>query len=215
MTNADTDPDPLEPYRDAEKVHGSGFETTLWASEKTQRLRFDVLIGMVGPESIRDKVLIDLGCGDGALAAHLADVGLKPRRYIGVDGLLAQARAGEERGYEWADFVCSDLLTSAAALGRFGADVALISGTLNTMTEAQSRLVVSQAFESVRDAVGFNFLSDRPTQARVGSNTGPAIRQNVVSWLDYALGLTPLVSFRQDHLEGHDGAIMLRHEAAT
>jgi hypothetical protein len=108
---------------------------------------------MVGPESIRDKVLIDLGCGDGALAAHLADVGLKPRRYIGVDGLLAQDRAGEERGYEWADFVCSDLLTSAGALGRFGADVALISGTLNTMTEIQSRLVVTQAFEAVRDAL--------------------------------------------------------------
>ena len=215
MTNADTDPDPLEPYRAAEKVHGSGFETTLWASEKTQRLRFDVLIEMVGPDAIRDKVLIDLGCGDGALAAHLVAVGLKPRRYIGVDGLLSQARAGEERGYDWTNFVCADLVTSADGLGRFGADVALISGTLNTMTEAQSRMLVTRAFESVRDAVGFNFLSDRPTQARVGSNTGPAIRQNVVHWIDFALELTPLVAFRQDHLEGHDGAIMLRHEPGT
>ena len=215
MTNAGTDPDPLEPYRDAEKVFGSGFETTLWASERTQRLRFDVLIGLIGPESIQGKVLIDLGCGDGALAAHLAEVGLKPRRYIGVDGLLAQVRAGEERGYEWTDFVCTDLLTSAGSLGRFGADVALLSGTLNTMNDAQSRALVAQAFDCVRDGLAFNFLSDRPTQTRVGASTGPAIRQDVVSWIDYALGLTPLVAFRQDHLEGHDGAIMLRHETTT
>jgi SAM-dependent methyltransferase len=215
MTTRDTEPDPLDPYRAAEEVHGSGFEATLWASEKTQRLRFDVLVEMLGPSSIRDKVIIDLGCGDGALAAHLEATGVQPRRYIGIDGLLAQARAGEERGYDWADFVCADLLTSGGSLGRFGADIALISGTLNTMSEAQSRVVVMQAFKSVRDAVAFNILSDRPTHARIGSDTGPAIRQNVVGWVDYALGITPLVAFRQDHLEGHDGAIMLRHELAT
>lgn len=61
MANADTDPDPLESCRDAEKVDGSGFETMPRASEKTQRLRFNVLIGMVGAESIRAKTRIDLG----------------------------------------------------------------------------------------------------------------------------------------------------------
>ena len=129
------DPDPVAPYREAIKAAGSGFSATLWASPRTQLLRFDVLIDLVGEDAFRDGVILDLGCGDGALAAHLVDRGIGYRRYIGVDALIEQVRVGEQRGLRDTTFACSDLLENPRALGAWGADLAVISGTLNTMDQ--------------------------------------------------------------------------------
>jgi SAM-dependent methyltransferase len=204
-------PDPLEPYREAVAKTGRGFAATLWASERTQKLRFDVLIDLLGADRLEGAVVLDLGCGDGALAAHLIQRGITCRRYIGVDGLHEQVVAGEARQLPNTDFACRDLLDTPESLGQWGADIAVISGTLNTMTQDMSIQFVTQAFSAVNVALAFNFLSDRPAPERVKAALGPARRHDVVRWLDEALELTPLVGFRQDHLDGHDAAIVLRH----
>ena len=56
--------DPLAAYRSAVRTLGPGFGATLWASPATQVLRFDVLIDLFGPHRLRDRVVLDLGCGD-------------------------------------------------------------------------------------------------------------------------------------------------------
>lgn len=204
------DKDPLEPYRQAIADSGSGFSATLWASPRTQILRFDVLIDMIGPEAFRDSVVLDLGCGDGALAAHLQERSVGHRRYIGVDGLLEQVRVGEERGLPDTTFVCSDLLANPRSLGAWGADIVIISGTLNTMDQDTSVEFVTTLFEEVAGTVAFNFLSDRAPAERLVAGVGPAVRHDVLRWIDISLQMTPLVAFRQDHLDGHDAAIVLR-----
>ena len=204
--------DPLAPYREATKALGSGFSATLWASPRTQQLRFDVLIDLLGRDRLTGALLLDLGCGDGALAARLQERGVGIARYIGIDGIFRQVEAAQNRGIKHASFVCEDLTETGEALGRFGAGVAILSGTLNTMVQPQAQALVQEAFEAVSGAVCFNFLSDRPVARRRDANLGPAIRHDVLGWLDFAFGLTPLVGFRQDHLEGHDAAILLAHE---
>lgn len=204
--------DPLAPYREAARDLGSGFPATLWASERTQQLRFDVLLDLLGPQRLDQAILLDLGCGDGALALRMKQRGIRVARYVGIDGIYRQVEAAQRRVLERASFVCEDLTQNGRSLGRFGAGVAIISGTLNTMAQAQAQTLVREAFEAVSGAVCFNFLSDRPVARRREADLGPAIRHDVIRWLDFALGLTSLVSFRQDHLEGHDAAILLAHE---
>ena len=203
--------DPLAAYRSAVRTLGPGFGATLWASPATQVLRFDVLIDLFGPHRLRDRVVLDLGCGDAALGQRLLDRGIKVGRYVGIDGVLEQVESAQGRGLEDATLVCEDLLASPGSLGRFGGEVALISGTLNTMSEDQARSLVAEAFSSVSIGVGFNFLSDRPASDRRESDLGPARRHDVLGWIDFALSLSPLVSFRQDHLAGHDAAILITH----
>ncbi|MEC9232352.1 MAG: hypothetical protein VX403_00415, partial [Planctomycetota bacterium] len=53
--------DPLAAYRSAVRSLGPGFGATLWASPATQILRFDVLIDLLGPHRLRDRVVLDLG----------------------------------------------------------------------------------------------------------------------------------------------------------
>ena len=212
MSEPGDQPDPLDPYREAARALGSGFPATLWASPRTQQLRFDVLIDLLGPERLRGRTILDLGCGDGALALRLRERGIEYGRYIGIDGIYRQVEAAQNRGLERASFVCEDLVESAPSLGRFGACVAIISGTLNTMTQDQAQLLVKEAFAAVSGSICFNFLSDRPAAHRRDADLGPAIRHDVLGWLAFALGLTPLVAFRQDHLEGHDAAILLSRE---
>ena len=208
-----TDPsDSLTPYREATQALGSGFSATLWASPRTQKLRFDVLIDLLGPDQLSGSILLDLGCGDGALAVRLQERTISLGRYIGIDGIFKQVEAAQNRGLDRASFVCEDLTETGRSLGRFGAGVAIISGTLNTMAQTQAQALVQEAFEAVSGAVCFNFLSDRPIARRRDANLGPAVRHDVMAWLDFALGLTPLVAFRQDHLEGHDAAMLLVHE---
>ena len=203
--------DPLTPYREASRVLGSGFPATLWASPRTQALRFDVLIDMIGVERLEGRTILDLGCGDGALALRLQERSVQVARYVGIDGIFAQVEAAQRRGLEGASFVCEDLLETAGSLGRFGAELAVISGTLNTMVQSDAQRLVQQTFEAVHGGVCFNFLSDRPVPERLEADLGPAIRHDVVRWLDFSLGLSPLVRFRQDHLEGHDAAILISH----
>lgn len=206
-----SDADPIEPYREAIAKTGRGFAATLWASERTQKLRFDVLIDLLGADRLEGAVLLDLGCGDGALAAHLVDRGIDFGRYIGVDALHEQVLAGEARQIPRTDFACRDLLDAPGSLGQWGADIAIISGTLNTMSQEVAIRFVNHAFSAVNTALAFNFLSDRPAPERVKADLGPARRHDVVRWIDEVLERTPLVGFRQDHLDGHDAAIVLRH----
>lgn len=206
------DEDPLDPYRRAVREHGSGFAATLWASERWQRLRFDVLIDLVGEKNLRDSAVLDLGCGDGALAVRLKERSIRVGRYIGIDGLFEQVEAGQARSLERTSFVCADLLDSTVSLGRFNGDIAFLSGTLNTMPQVMAIELVTAVFAIVSDAVVFNFLSNKPTSSRRDDQPLPARRHDVATWIEAALALTPLVAFRQDHLEGHDGALLLRKE---
>ena len=71
---------------------------------------------------------------------------------------------------------------------------------------------IQGVFASVSTAVALNFLSNKPTQDRQDAPLGPARRHDVATWIEAGLAMTPLVAYRQDHLEGHDGALLLRKE---
>ena len=95
----------LNPYRDWAKQHGSGFGVTLWASPRSQQLRFEVMTQMC---ELVGKRVLDAGCSRGDFAAFLIDRGVHFQHYTGIDGLDEVIQFAAGRGLARCDFHCGD-----------------------------------------------------------------------------------------------------------
>ena len=200
----------LQPYTDAVKQFGAGFEATLWNSPAAQQLRFDVMIDLAG---IREARVLDVGCGSGDLAARLLEREIPVTGYVGIDAIPEMIEAAARRNLPGCRFVTGDAVADPALLGTGDPDYTCISGTLNTMDDATAKKLVADAFAASAEAVVFNFLSTRHHPRFAGRDTTPARRRDPVAWLDFALGLSSRVAFTQAYLDGHDATIMVRKEA--
>ncbi|MCX5658992.1 MAG: class I SAM-dependent methyltransferase [Planctomycetota bacterium] len=199
----------LDPYRRSQAVHGSTFEVTLWASPRTQRLRFEVFRDLA---FFNGKTVLDAGCSRGDFAAYLLETEVPFGRFIGVDALCDVVAYANGRGLPRSEFHCGDFLSQPALLPQFQADIVTISGSLNTMTAAQASSVLESAWAAAGETLLFNFLSDRcgPAAPAQGDYT---VRLDTMALLDWAMSRTPLVAFRQDYFPaGHDATIAMRRE---
>ncbi|MEM7680733.1 MAG: class I SAM-dependent methyltransferase [Planctomycetota bacterium] len=199
--------DSLAPYRQAVAEGAEGFDATLWASPATQRLRFEVFAGML---DLCGKHVLDAGCGPGDLAEYLAESGCAHTQYTGVDGLEASIEAARARGVPRSRFVLADFVVDPEVLSAQGAQVVVISGTLNTMDPAEALRVLEAAWAGAGEGLAFNFLSDRAVDP-APTQLAPARRLPTLDLLQWALGKTPHVRFRHDYFAGgHDATISMR-----
>ncbi len=201
--------DYLAPYREALAEHGPGFAATLWRSEDAQRVRFDALDALL---PMRDRSVVDVGCGLGDLLVHLRERGHAPRAYVGLDAMPEMIGRARARGLRGASFAAADVLADDGALRSADADVACLSGTLNTMDDPTARRLIDVALAAVRIGVVFNFLSDRPHPRWHGGDLRPARRFDTADWVDWALSRSSRVRFDQSYLDGHDATIAILRE---
>ncbi len=199
----------LQPYSEAVKQFGAGFEATLWNNPAAQRLRFDVMIDLAG---IRDARVLDVGCGQGDLAARLVELEVPVAGYVGIDAMPEMVEAAARRDLPGCRFLAGDAVADPALLRTGDPDYTCISGTLNTMDDGTAQKLVADAFAAASHGVVFNFLSTRHHPRFAGRDTTPARRRDPVAWLDFALGLSSSVAFTQAYLDGHDATIMVRRE---
>ena len=203
-----SEPAYLAPYRAEIERSGAGFSATLWGSREAQQRRFDVMNALV---PLHERRVVDLGCGEGDLLAHLLGSGVRPASYLGLDAMAPMLDRARGRSLPRARFQVADLLRDEEVIAAAAPEVACISGTLNTMEPAEARALVGRAFEASRVGVVFNFLSDRPHRRWQDRPLGPARRFDTMDWLDWALGRSSRVRFYQSYLDGHDATIaMLR-----
>jgi SAM-dependent methyltransferase len=201
----------LQPYREAVDQHGAGFKATLWGSEETQVLRFDVMIDLV---DFTDCTVLDAGCGRGDFARRLLERDINVAQFVGVDAMGAMIDAARELDLPRCRFEAGDFTTDEAMLALGDPDYICFSGSLNTMDDALARSVIGRSFEIAAQGVVFNFLSDRPHARWAGRDLAPARRFNTLAWLDWALGRTSRVAFTQRYLDGHDATIVMLHDGA-
>ncbi len=202
----------LEPYRSAIETFGPSFEATLWQNPQMQQIRFDVFLDMA---DFGGRVIVDAGSGQGGLADHLIAQGIKYQRYIGLDAMEEMIEQSRSRQLAGADFHVCDFASEADSFSRFtleaggpGLDLAVFSGSLNTLDQDFAIKVLERAWEASRVGVLFNFLSDRAHPDLLKQDTLPARRFSPVALLDWALSKTTGVQFRQDYLpSGHDATI--------
>ncbi|MCH2152662.1 MAG: class I SAM-dependent methyltransferase [Phycisphaerales bacterium] len=200
-------PSYLQPYREAMADLGAGFKATLWQNKEAQLRRFDAAVSLMPLGGLR---VADLGCGPGDLFQRLQEQGMAPKEFLGIDAqpeMIELARSTHPA----AEFRTADLAQDLSILRDWKPDVCLISGTLNTMTSRQAWRMVLEAHQTSRVGVVFNFLSNRPHPRYHGKDLRPARRFNTARWIARCLQVTPLVSFRQDYLDGHDATIAMRH----
>ncbi|MEE9211996.1 MAG: methyltransferase domain-containing protein [Phycisphaeraceae bacterium] len=197
----------LQPYREAAKRHGSDFAVTLWANRKSQELRFDVFRQMC---FLTGKRILDAGCSRGDFAAFLLKRDVAFEHYVGIDALAEVIDYAAGRGLPRCEFRCGDFVTQPELLSIGKPQVICISGALNTMTDEQVRTVLGSAWAAAGETLLFNFLSDR-AQRDAPPQDAFARRLNTLDMLDWALGRTWHVVFRQDYFKsGHDATILMR-----
>ena len=206
-----SDPDYLAPYRRAVERYGAGFHATLWGSPETQALRFEVIRRHA---RLDDTMIADLGCGPGDLATWLREQEVSYRGFLGLDAMESQIEAATARAIPDATFEVVDLLRDDLRLAERGIDWAILSGTLNTMTDEEAFGLIEQAFNSVTVGVAFNFLGDRPHRRWADRELGPARRFSTAGWLDWAMARTSRVVLDQQYLDGHDVTIVMVREDA-
>ncbi len=219
MKNNEQDRSYLEPYEQATRDLGAGFEAQLWMSRDAQRTRFEALIDVA---RFKDRVVADLGCGQGDLPMHLHKhhQDQYPKSYIGIEGVEAMAAHGRSRiddagiantSFDFADFVADESLPELL-VNDADVEVFVFSGSLNTLSMEQAQGVLDRFWralvDSGRGTLVFNFLSNRHDAARTPA-TPPAVRFDPVVMLDWALERTPSVQLRHEYLKGHDATIMM------
>ncbi len=197
----------LQPYRDAQDAHGPSFNVTMWATPQTQTRRFAVFAEML---FLPGKRLLDAGCSRGDLAAYLRQHEVVYGHYHGVDGLPDVIDYARQRGLPDATFAAGDFVHQPALLAETDPQITLISGTLNTMDDATAFEVLEHAWAGCREALAFNFLSDRCGPLATPQDY-PARRLPTMRLLDWAFNRTHDVAFRQDYFpHGHDATVVMR-----
>ena len=212
MASTDADAPPyLKPYLTAARQFGAGFGSLLWASPRTQAVRFDALVRAATGEAIRDRRLLDVGCGRADLLDHLRRRRVVPAAYVGIEAVEDLAAAAERKGAAVVrgDFVARpDLMATAAA------DVVLISGSLNTLDGPAFYRTVRAAFDAAGRAFAFNFLASprlagsshlawhRPADVRAFAET---LSNGVAYWDDYLDGDATIL-MRKDSTRRHGEA---------
>lgn len=212
-------PDYLAPYLDAAHEVGARFEALLWRSESAQIARFDAIIDMAAPTG---RVVADLGAGLADLHARMVARNVGQARYLAIEAVPTLAGAARDRlrasGAHRAEVIEADFAADADLFNRLvkteRADLLVFSGSLNTFPQREALAVLERAWSAVAmrpsAALAFNFLSDRCDPGRRAESTGPAHRFDTLALLDWALDRTPLVTFQQDYLHGHDATVVMR-----
>jgi hypothetical protein len=154
LMNASAEPSYLSPYLKASRKFGSGFGTLLWASPKTQAVRFKALLSAV---EIDGRSIMDVGCGRADFLEFMLKSGRCPGSYVGVEAVEALAHAAERKNLPRCKIVIGDFVQDPRLLDT-RSDILFYSGSLNTMETDDFYRCIAQAYAAAQHAVVFNFL---------------------------------------------------------
>jgi hypothetical protein len=183
----------LEPYLSAARKYGAGFGTLLWASPKTQAVRFKALLRAV---DVTGRTVLDVGCGRADLLDYMMHTNRFPRQYIGLEAVNELATAAEQKHLPNCRIIRGDFVSRPALL-QADADVLLISGSLNTMDAECFYFCLQDVIAAARSAVVFNFLSS-PLLAEAPHLTWHRAEEV----LEFCRGHAARVELRTDYMPG-------------
>ena len=120
----------------------------------------------------------------------------------------AMIDTANQRHLQRCTFETADIVTKPELMQ--SADWCVFSGTLNAMSQQDAMTLIKEAFEACSIGVAFNFLSNQSWRDPLSEDLSPASRFDTLEFLKFAFTLTPLVSFTQTYLQGHDATIIIR-----
>jgi SAM-dependent methyltransferase len=206
-----TEPEYLKPYELAADRHGGGFESLLWASPQTQRLRFEAICRA---GDLAGKTVLDAGCGRADLLGFLIDRGIGVAEYIGLEAVDILAKSAENT----AAGVKRPLRKNVRILrGDFvqepirlfvGAEVVVFSGSLNTLPPNIFYQTLAYAWEAAGEMLVFNYLSSTRLAGREYLHW-----HEPIDVLRFARKLSSEVVTIGDYLQGDTTMALLKRQA--
>lgn len=148
-------PDYLLPYRQAIRRTGAKFESLLWSSPDTQRLRFDALVDLA---EFAGRAILDAGAGRADFRRHLQARGIEPAHYVALEAMEEFADVAQQRKFPNTFISRGDFVADPVKLF-VGAETIVFCGSLNTMEDDTFYRVLKYAWDATAEQVVFNFLS--------------------------------------------------------
>jgi SAM-dependent methyltransferase len=145
--------------------HGDTAQGAHWPNETKRRLRFDVMLDLMGTHYGEPGVLCDFGCGTGELLAHLRRRGLDRLEYVGVDrSALALSYARQK--FPAARFVEIDVTAPDAPVDALACDWLVCNGVFTVKWEVDEEQMwrflgdaLRCLWPRVRRGLAFNVMS--------------------------------------------------------
>jgi SAM-dependent methyltransferase len=139
-------------YQKAIKKYGISSLGVHWNNKFAQYKRFDVLTAFI-KKDIKEKILIDVGCGFGDYYKYLYDNNLLPKKYIGIDCEDFMIDISKQR-FKNQDFKIKNVLTDVLPQ----ADYLVCSGALNILTQEEIYIFIQKCFDASKVGFVFNLL---------------------------------------------------------
>ena len=139
----------------ASHQYGAGFGTLLWASPKTQAVRFKALLSWV---DVHGKAVLDVGSGRADLLEYILSRGRFPKTYYGIEAIDALATAADAKHLPNCRIIRGDFVRNPELM-RVNADVVMFSGSLNTMDRDSFYSCLRAGFDTAGSTLVFNFLA--------------------------------------------------------
>ncbi len=138
-------------YTSAIKLYGITAKGVNWASEKNQKIRFDMILKML-PKDLSDFSIVDAGCGFGDFYNYMLKKKKIPKKYIGIDSLIDMySIASEQTGCE---IIIADISKDQLP----HADYYVCSGAMNTLTTFETHQFIRNCFMACGNGFVFNIL---------------------------------------------------------
>ena len=151
----------------------------------------------------RAGTIVDIGCGDGALAVMLDAAGMRPARLLGVDILERRLGTARQRA-PWAEFVEASADDLPLADGSAHAVVAMT--LLSSITDDWFRVRVASEVSRVLAPGGRFLVYDlrypSPRNRSVSPVTGAGLRRLFPSWSIHSETMTVLPPLARSPLAG-------------
>ena len=192
MKPGTTSPEYLKPYRDAARVHGDGFGSLLWASPRTQRARFAAIASST---PMKDRIVLDVGCGRADLLSFLVEIGQSPSQYVGLEAVSELAACARSVVRDQDSVIEADFVKEPGRL-LVGADVIVVSGALNTLGPFEFERSIELLWKATARALVFNFLAHASL-----AQADYLYWHDARSMLAWAKDRTADATLRQDYLE--------------
>ncbi len=180
-------------YQHNYEKYGISAEGVAWDSSQTQKKRFSAIVSCIG--SMKQDSVVDAGCGFGDFYLYLKEKGNLPKQYVGLDLCTPMVREAKVR--TGCKILQKDILKQSIPL----ADWYVASGSMNLLTEMETRIFIQRCFEKSRKGFVFNVLEGKAQE-------GNYSYWNAHALLPFCHTLSHKVTLKEGYMEG-DMTVML------
>ena len=150
--------DQKEFYQNNYETHGISAQGVAWDSTQTQKRRFSAILSCLG--ELKQDTVVDAGCGFGDFYLYLKEKGNLPKSYVGLD--LCTPMVEEAKVRTGCKIMQKDILSQSIPT----ADWYVASGSMNLLTQIETRIFIQRCFEKSRKGFVFNLLEGKEREGK-------------------------------------------------